>query len=313
MMIFHEKEILMKLTKVDLAAGILVTVIWGCNFSVIELGLQSLDPFVLTLLRFTFCAIPLVFFIARPANVSYLSLASYGILFGAGLWWVVNYAMHSGLSAGMSSVFLQFSAFFTIILSRLFLKELVNKVHIIGMLFSLTGLLMILYFSTETSTTWGVILVLVAAFSWALCNLIVKFNKPADMVAFIVWSSLFSIPAIFLLTISVKGLQPFQTLAADFTWGAGFSIFFQCYITTIFGYMVWNNLIKKYPASTVAPLSLIVPVSGILTSYIFFDEDLSKAQILSIALVFLGIATFVNSGRLLTLWGKLSATYFARS
>ena len=103
--------------RIDLFLGFLVAVLWGGNFAVIELGLRDLDPFVLTFLRFAFCAFPLVFFIERPRNVSLINIALYGVIFGVGLWWVVNFAMHSGLSAGLSSVFLQFSAFFTILLS----------------------------------------------------------------------------------------------------------------------------------------------------------------------------------------------------
>ncbi|WP_455928097.1 EamA family transporter [Pseudomonas capeferrum] len=288
----------MKMSKLDLLAGVLVTVIWGANFSVIGLGLQSLDPFLLTLLRFTFCAIPLVFFIRRPRGVSYCTLATYGVLFGAGLWGVVNIAMYNGLSAGMSSVFLQFSAFFTIVLSGLFLNESINRVHMAGMAFAVAGLLLILYLSNKTSTTLGVVLVLLAAVAWSVCNLIVKVKKPADMIAFIVWSSLFSLPVLLLMTLWFEGLRPFENLLEDFTWGAGFSIFFQCYITTIGGYLVWNNLMKKYPASMVAPLSLIVPVSGILASWLFFDERLSLGQFLAIGLVFVGIAIFVNSAKI---------------
>ncbi|NWD22742.1 EamA family transporter [Pseudomonas yamanorum] len=286
------------MSKLDLLAGVLVTVIWGANFSVIGLGLQSLDPFLLTLLRFTFCAIPLVFFIRRPRGVSYCTLATYGVLFGAGLWGVVNIAMYNGLSAGMSSVFLQFSAFFTIVLSGLFLNESINRVHMAGMAFAVAGLLLILYLSNKTSTTLGVVLVLLAAVAWSVCNLIVKVKKPADMIAFIVWSSLFSLPVLLLMTLWFEGLRPFENLLEDFTWGAGFSIFFQCYITTIGGYLVWNNLMKKYPASMVAPLSLIVPVSGILASWLFFDERLSQGQFLAIGLVFVGIAIFVNSAKI---------------
>ncbi|EEP7736497.1 EamA family transporter, partial [Salmonella enterica] len=51
--------------RLDLFVGFLVTVLWGANFAVIELGLRDLDPFILTFLRFTFCAFPLVFFIKK--------------------------------------------------------------------------------------------------------------------------------------------------------------------------------------------------------------------------------------------------------
>lgn len=294
----------MRLSKIDLFSGLAVTTIWGANFSVIGLGLQSLDPFVLTLLRFTFCAVPLVLFIKRPPEVSYATLIAYGVLFGAGLWGVVNVAMYHGLSAGMSSVFLQFSAFFTILMSRWFLAEPINRIQGAGMTFCAVGLLIILQLSDAVSTTVGIVLVLLAAFSWSLCNLIVKVRKPEDMVAFIVWSSLFSIPVLLLMTLWFEGAEPLYNLITDFTWGAGFSIVFQCYVTTLVGYRIWNNLMKKYPASAVAPLSLMVPVSGLLTSYLFFDEQLRSEQGIAITLVFIGIALFVNSTRIHERWLK---------
>lgn len=77
---------------VDLALGILVTIIWGSNFSVIEIGLQNLEPNVLTTMRFALSAFPLIFFVKRP-NVSLTVIAAYGTIFGVGLWWVVNLAM----------------------------------------------------------------------------------------------------------------------------------------------------------------------------------------------------------------------------
>jgi O-acetylserine/cysteine efflux transporter len=64
---------------------------WGCNFSVIELGLKALDSFLLTFLRFAYCAIPAIFFIRRPKEIPIKYLALYGVLFGAGMWWVVNF------------------------------------------------------------------------------------------------------------------------------------------------------------------------------------------------------------------------------
>ncbi|CAG8870185.1 putative amino-acid metabolite efflux pump [Pseudomonas fluorescens] len=291
----------MKIGRLDLCAGVIVTVVWGCNFSVIGLGLKSLDPFLLTLLRFTFCAFPLVFFIKKPADVTYSTLAVYGTVFGAGLWGVVNLAISSGLSAGLSSVFLQFSAFFTIILCALFLKERIQSAHWLGMVLASTGLLLILAAAEQRSTTLGIGLVLIAAASWSLCNLIVKIKQPEDMLAFIIWSSLFSLPVVLALTLAYKGTEPLTSMQADMTLGAAFSIIFQSYITTIVGYRVWNNLMKKYPAATVAPLSLLVPVSGLISSYLFFDEVLDDQQVLAIGLIIAGIAIFISAHRIFAL------------
>ncbi|MEJ2373390.1 MAG: EamA family transporter, partial [Sulfurimonas sp.] len=53
-----------------------------------------------------------------------------------------------------------------------------------------------------------------------------------------------------------------------------FSIFFQVYPTTLFGYWVWNSLIHKYPVSSIAPISLLIPIFGLLGSYFIFNENI---------------------------------------
>mgnify|MGYP003577571333 FL=1 len=193
----------------DLALGILVTVIWGSNFSIIEIGLQNLDPNVLTTMRFALSAFPLIFFVKRP-EVSLFAIAGYGTVFGVGLWWVVNLAMFNGMSPGLSSLVLQFSAFFTILLSAVFLKEPIGRVRAVSMLIASAGLVLIIAASKGTATTIGVLLVLLAAVSWSACNLIVKICRPADIVAFIIWSSGFSTLALFLLTLIRQGMAPFK-------------------------------------------------------------------------------------------------------
>jgi O-acetylserine/cysteine efflux transporter len=284
--------------KMDLIAGSLVTIMWGANFSVIEMGLKALDPFTLTFLRFLCCAVPAIFFIPRPKDVRIRYLALYGILFGAGMWWVVNFAMYNGLSAGLSSVFLQFSAFFTIILSRIFFKEKINAIHMTGMALSVIGLVGIFLLSHEPSTTTGVGLVLLAAGSWAVCNLIVKFQKPSNMIAFIVWASAFSAPAIFVMTIALKGIEPFAAIKDNLTIPAVISVLFQAYITTILGYMIWNNLMKRYQSYEVAPLSLLVPIAGIISASIFFDEHMTGYRLIAITAVITGIGVFMSAGRI---------------
>lgn len=276
-----------------LLLSVLVTIIWGSNFSVIEVGLRDLDPFLLTGLRFTLTALPLVFFLRRPRDVPLVALAGYGVVFGVGLWWVVNLAMAKGMSPGMSSLVLQFSAFFTVLASAAFLRERIAGAQLVGMLLAAVGLCFVIVYTRGTSTTTGVALVLLAACGWTVCNLIVKRYRPADMMAFVVWSSLFSAPVLLCLTLLDRGAEPFVHLVHEVSWPAIGSVVFQAYVTTVFGYMVWNNLMKTYPAAMVAPLSLLVPVSGIFTSYVAFDERFSAGVWAGVGVMLLGIGVFV--------------------
>ena len=282
---------------VDLALGILVTVIWGSNFSVIGVGLQSLDPFLLAALRFTLTALPLVLFVRRPANVGLGVLASYGLLFGVGLWWVVNVAMANGMSPGLSSLVLQFSAFFTIVLSAWAFRERLGRRQLGGMVVATTGLCALIVTTGVGGTRSGIALVLLAALCWSLCNLLVKRHRPTDMLAFIAWSSLFSAPALLALAWWSQGNAPFLALRENLDARAIFSVLFQAWVTTLFGYWVWNTLMKRYPAATVAPLSLLVPVSGLVTSWWVFEERLTMQAWSAVGLVLVGIALFLQAGR----------------
>lgn len=283
---------------VDIFIGFLVTVLWGANFVVIDVGLRDLDPFALTFLRFLFCAIPLCFFIKRPREMSLVYVSIYGVIFGVGLWWLVNYAMYNGLAAGVSSVFLQFSAFFTIILSAFIFGEKINKVHAVGMIVSFLGLVMMITSSDDSSTIYGIFLVILAALAWALCNMIVKMKKPSDMVGFIVWSSIFSAPSVLILTVIAKGWGPIISIKDNISFASAFSVLFQAYITTVIGYIIWNNLMKKYPATEIAPLSLFVPVSGLTASFFLLDEKLSVFQLIAVVVVCVGIFIFLNASRI---------------
>ena len=280
--------------KRDLSLGIFVTFIWGANFSVIKLGLSSIDPFLLTSLRFTFCAIPLIFIVKKP-KMHIVIIALYGLIFGVGLWGVVNLGIYSGLSSGLASLILQFSAFFTIILAAFIFSEQISKIQLGGIVIALAGLIFVLLNTVGTISFHGILLVLFGAICWSLCNILVRKYKPDDMLAFIIWSSIFSAIPLFMITFFVKGFQPFLTLYQTINHIAIFSIFFQAYITTIFGYWIWNSLMKKYPVSSVAPLSLFVPVSGLITSWIIFGESISTAKIFSCLVIFLGISIFVLS------------------
>jgi O-acetylserine/cysteine efflux transporter len=63
---------------------------------------------------------------------------------------------------------------------------------------------------------------------------------------------------------------------------------------TLLGYSLWSRLLSRYPASQVAPLSLLVPVVGLTSSALLLDEHLSSAQLFGAGLVMLGL--LVNIG-----------------
>lgn len=272
----------------DILLAIFVTAIWGANFSVIKLGLASVDPFLLAGIRFALCAIPAVFVLRRP-QVSIGYLASYGLLFGVGLWGIVNLGIQAGLSAGIASLVLQFSAFFTILLGSVVFKESISRYQYAGIAVALAGLASIITITDGSVSALGVALVVIGALSWSSANIIIKRAGTKDVLAFLVWSSLFSPIPLFAIAWLEHGAHVYVDTFSSLNWKAVFSILFQVYPTTLFGYWAWNRLLKMYPVSRVAPLSLLVPIFGMIGSVLIFGEHIGVPKIAATALIVLGL------------------------
>lgn len=291
----------MKLSHLLLA--ILITAIWGINFSVIKIGLSSVDPFILAGIRFTLCALPALFFIKKP-DVPWRYIIGYGLVFGIGLWGLVNLGIKAGLSAGIASLLLQFSAFFTILLGSVVFKESLTRYQIAGFALACTGLLSIVFITDGSVTFSGTLLVLAGAIAWSIANIIIKRSATKQIFAFLVWSSAFSPLPLFLLDWLVNGSNGYTALVSHVDYRAVLSILFQVYPNTLFGYWVWNSLLKQYPISTVAPLSLLVPVFGILGSMAIFGEAISSLKILALLLIISGLVVGLYGYRLRCLLPK---------
>lgn len=283
----------MRLTHIFLVS--LVVVIWGGNFVVIRWGVEDVDPYIMTAFRFLLTAVPVIFFVKKP-NIKLSILAIHGILFGGGLWGIVNYAIFLGTPSGLASLVLQASAFLSVIAAVVIFKEEITKNKFIGITLALIGFLLIIYSSYESEQSirfYGIVLVLIAALSWTICNMIIKKYKPDNVIGFISWSSLF-VPMPILLLSYLDNPNNFISSLTTIGFQGYVSITFQAFVTTLFGYSIWTYFINKYGLAVIAPYSLIVPISGIFFAWIIYNEKLTHIEIAGSIIVLVGLV--VNSG-----------------
>ncbi len=273
---------------IDLALALCVTAIWGANFSVIKLGLSAMDPHLMAAIRFALCAFPAVFFVPRPA-VAWRCLVAYGLLFGVGLWGSVYAGIYFGLSAGLASLVLQSAVFMGMAIGVVVFKETLRLAQVVGTAMAACGIAVVFVYADGRSTWLGLALVLFAALAWAVANAVVKSSRTTQMFGFMVWSSLVAPVPLLVLSVCFSGPQAVTQAIGQLNAKALLSIVFQVYPTTLFGYAVWNALIKKYTVSSVAPLSLLVPVFGMLCSVWLLGEVLPLYKWAAMALVLLGL------------------------
>ena len=271
-----------------------VVAIWGTNFVVIKLALAHLPPLLFGALRFTFVALPMVFFLPRPA-ASWRSLAAYGLLIGVGQFGLLFIALNGHISPGLASLVIQTQVFFTIFLSMRLSNERVKPIQWVALALATVGIGVIAAHTgaahTEgTSTLTGLVLILIAAASWAGGNMVNKQAGKVNMVAYVAWSSLFAAPPLFALSLIFEGWPAISTGLQEADFGTWAAVLWQTVGNSLFGFAMWGWLLARYPAATVTPMALLVPVFGMAASSWWLGESMPAWKMIAMALVIGGLA-----------------------
>ena len=282
------------LSALHAALALLVVLVWGSNFVVIKVALAHFPPFAFAALRFLFCAIPFIFFLPRP-RVRWRWLVLYGVLLGAGQFGCLFLAMRADISPGMTSLVVQMQVFFTIVLSMLWFHERVRGLALAGLVLAASGLAVIAWNLDATVTAKGVALVLAGAFFWACANVSVKkaaleARASVPMLAFIVWSSVFAVPPLLLLSFIFDGPDAGWRAALDAGVWDWLAVAWQSTGNTLFAFAAWSWLLTRYEAAVVTPWALLVPVFGMASSALLLDEPFPAWKFAAFAMVMGGIA-----------------------
>lgn len=302
------------MTPIYTALAILVTFIWGVNFTFIAWGLESFPPLMLTALRFFFTAVPLVLFLKPPKFNRTLLIYAIGTF-------VMQYAfvftaMHLGSSPGLTALLLQIQIFITVLLAYFILGEAVSRVQIIGMLVGVLGLSVIALNLGGDMPLAGFICILIAAIGWSFGNIASKQasvqsalktaqqrskmsivspstdkNKASALsaLALVVWGGLI---ACVILTLSSLIFEPEAWQLATFTEASlksWLSLAFIVYISTLIGFGLWAHLLSQNTASKVMPFALLVPLFGMVTSVLLTGEIITWWKMLAMILILSGL------------------------
>jgi len=281
--------------------ALLVVLGWGVNFVVIRLGLDELPPMLLGALRFLIVAFPALLFV-KPPKLPLRWLLAYAFTLSLGQFALLFSAMHLGMPAGLASLVLQSQMLFTMIFALLLLGERLRLPQILALLVA-TGGLVLLASQTPAAqmTLIGFLLTIAAAASWGLGNIVnrrISQLGEVNLMGLVIWGALIPPLPFLALSLWLEGPQLILSSLAQMGLKSLFSLLYLASVATLFGYGSWAFLMRHYPASQVAPLTLLVPVVGLLTAWLALDEGLSLVQLGGIALILAGLAINVFGDRL---------------
>lgn len=272
-----------------LTLAVLVAAVWGVNFTVIEVGLGHFPPLLFSALRFLAAAVPAVFFVGRP-KVAWKWIAAVGLALGVAKFGLLFIGMAEGMPAGLSSLVLQIQAVFTALIAFPLLGERPTRVRMTGMAVALGGVALAAVDEGRAGPLGAFALVIVAAACWGLSNVLTRKASPPDPLNFMVWVS--TVPVLPLLGLSLLTEGPSRDVAAlrALDWQGLGIVLYVAWITTVFGFGAWGWLLRRHPASTVAPFSLLVPVFGMSSAAVFLGEPISPLRWGAAALLVGGVA-----------------------
>ncbi len=265
-----------------------VVAVWGANFVVIKVALAQIPPFTLAALRFALALLPAVFFLPRPA--AWRNLAGYGVLIGAGQFGLLFLAMDGHISPGLASLVMQTQVFFTIGMAIVLDGERVRAVQWVALVMAAAGIGVIAAHTDGSTTVLGLAICLVAALAWAGGNIVARNAGRVDMLAYVVWASLFSLPPLVVLALVFEGSARIGSALAAASLGAWASVVWQAVGNTLFGFAAWAWLLARHPAATITPMALLVPVVGMSSSAWWLGEPMHGWKLGAAALVLGGLA-----------------------
>lgn len=286
--------------------AVIVMVLWGCTFTTIHVAILDVPPFLLCSLRFFLASIPFVFFVKRPA-VPFKLLMFYGLMMFAVQYCLFFFAMRLGMPAGLASLVYQINVFFTLLLAVLFFKEQLTRWQITGMIIAFLGLGIVTRHFDGQVTLIGFLLTIAGALAWAFGSIASKKIGSVNMIALVIWGNFISWPPLFLMTFFLEG--PHQVIAAwqHASHETGFAILYIAYVSTLLCFSVWSWLLHRYPVTTVAPFTLLVPISGMICSSLITGEKVPLWKIIAGTLIIIGLMVHLFGGRLARLRSYIRA------
>lgn len=284
-----------------LACALLMVALWGFNFVVMRWGLDQVPPLTLSALRFGLAAFPALLLV-RPPRASWRLVAGYGLFAFSGQFALLFTGMAVGMPTGLASLVIQIQAFFTIGLAALVTHERPRAAQLAGALLAGSGVLLVALHLGGGSRL-GLLLIVLAALSWAVANTIVR-RIPIDPqaarsgpLAIVVWGSAVATLPLAAAALLIDGPQEVLRTVAALDRAQWLGLAFQAWPVTLLAFAVWAWLLRLYPASLIAPFTLLVPVVGMSSAALLLGEAVTWWKLTGAALVLGGLALNVLSFR----------------
>ena len=271
-----------------------INAIWGFNIVAVKLSADRFPPIFLTFLRFLIVGLVVWPWLRiRRGEMRWLLIA---VTCSGGLQFAL---MYSGvaLSESMSSVAIgsQLGVPFATLLSVLLLGERIHWRRWLGISMAFAGVVIVGYSPGVLDAWSGFLLIVVAAFVGAVGLVAIKrvhALEPLELQAWLAWGS---VPLLLPLSLLLEDGQLASLTAADSTgWGA---LLYSAVMASLVAHTGYFALIRRYPVSSVAPVTVLTPLFSVLFSVLLLGDSLDARMVVGGLLTLAGVTVILARER----------------
>ena len=205
----------------------------------------------------------------------------------------VPLAMALGMPAGLASLVLQAQVLLTVLLAAVFLGERPSGRQSAGVVLGVAGLAVVAVGRSAVAPLLPFVIVLAAALSWAVGNVVARKAKAASGLGLVVWSGAVVPLPLAGLSLIIDGPDAITATIGDLQPATVLSALYTAVFASLVGYGIWNRLLAKYSPSAVVPFTLLVPVVGMSAAWLALQEVPSATEVAGGLLLLGGVATAV--------------------
>ncbi len=278
--------------KIIALASLIVSLMGGGALAV-KIGLQGFPPLKMALFR---CILGII------------AVGGIGLYYGMSmrmrfeelrrlLLIAVLYALHTITlnigthltTASRATIFFYLYPFFTVLFGHFYLpNDRLSTTKVLGIFVAFSGVFLSLIPNLQGLSTGylmgDVIVTLGSCFLGLRITLTKVFVQEIHPYRLLVWLLGLNLPCFYVLSLIFEGDQPIE-----WTLQSSAGLLYQGWIVTGFCFLVLTSLLRKYKASKLVILGFLMPISGVLFSYLILGEELSFGLLVGTGLVATGI------------------------
>ncbi len=269
----------------------ILTLVWGCNWPVLKLGVTELAPLTFRGATLPFAALGLLLAARLSGDSIRIPREHWGKVLALALF---NIAAWNGLilfgvqqmPAGRSAILAYTMPVWTVLFGMALLHEPLSTRKIIGLVFGMLGMAVLLGEDVRhiTRSPMGTLFILAAAISWAFGTVLLRrWKPPVPQNTLTGWMMLIGWLPI-AVCVPLFDEHPISSLA-HMSGTAWFAVLYNIFLAGTVAHWAWFTMARTLPVAVSSLSSLPVPVVGVLSGILFLGERPGPSEYIALALV----------------------------